>query len=488
MGTLTEEARPGLRSRASAAPIMSRPRLDSIDVVRGIVMVVMALDHVRGYFCRDTFPGGNFIDPVDLTHSYPALFLTRWVTHYCAPTFVFLAGTSAFLYGTRGKTKADLSWFLFSRGLWLILLDLTVIPLSWGFRVDYSHGFGGGIIFVIGSSLIVLSGLIWLPTAAVAAIGVAIIAFHNLLDGRTAEDVGFPLGVWSLLHDGGPIWLIPNRPGVIPDPQNDNVLFWTGMAFQPDILSRLSSLNRLSDIDLPYYKVLLRFFCGYRLLSWIGLIAAGYGFGALFLLDRPERRRQLLGLGITLTLLFVALRYTNYYGDRPKNPPLGQPGPWAYLEKIDDKVRNHDPKGEGSVDWVLTSLSFINCQKYPPSLLFILMTIGPAILAIGLFDRAVTGPISRFFITFGRVPFFFYLLHIPLIHGLAVAVDYLRYGSSPVAHDWPGGPPWLRPADYGWGVPTLYLFWALVILILYPLCWWFARVKQRYRSAWLSYF
>jgi uncharacterized membrane protein len=425
--------------------------------VRGIVMVLMALDHVKHYFSRDEFYlAGLGGDAVDLaSQTTPAQFFTRWVTHFCAPTFVFLAGTSAFLYGTRGKSKAELCWFLFSRGVWLILLEVTVVNWSWAFKIDYTQGMGGGVIWAIGSALVVLSVLIWLPTAAVAAIGVSIIAFHNLLDHKTAEEVGIPFGVWSTLQDGGGFFLLPNVQGLLPDP------------------------------TAKYgYKILLTFATGYRLLAWAGVVAAGYGFGALFLLDRPERRRQLIGLGLVLTLLFVGLRYTNYFGDlrypagpwNPSQDVSGQPGPWS---------RYDNP-------W-FTLLSFLNTQKYPPSLLFLLMTLGPAITAIGLFDRDVTGPISRFFITFGRVPLFYYLLHLPLIHALAVGVDYLRYRSSPVLHDGPWAPaeiirkdPGLYP-DYGFPLPVVYLIWIGVVLLLYPFCWWFARVKQRYRNPLLSY-
>jgi uncharacterized membrane protein len=283
MATFAEEATAGVRNKSSYGSTLSRPRLDAIDIVRGIVMVLMALDHVKHYFGRADFQ----FDAVDLTQpTTPAIFFTRWITHFCAPTFVFLAGTSAFLYGTRGKSKAELSWFLFSRGIWLVILEVTVVNWSWAFRINYTEGMGGAVIWAIGSALMVLSVLIWLPTAAVAAIGVVIIAIHNLLDHKTAEEVGLPYGVWSILQDGGPFWIFPNLHGLIPNPDTKHG-----------------------------YEILLTFSTGYRLLAWTGVIAAGYGFGALFLLDRPQRRRQLIGLGLVLTLLFVALRYTNYFGE-----------------------------------------------------------------------------------------------------------------------------------------------------------------------------
>ena len=457
MSTFAEEATAAVRGKSSYGSALSRPRLDAIDIVRGIVMVLMALDHVKHYFGRADFQ----FDAVDLAQpTTPAIFLTRWITHFCAPTFVFLAGTSAFLYGTRGKSKAELSWFLVRRGIWLVILEVTVVNWSWAFRINYTEGMGGAVIWAIGSALIVLSVLIWLPTAAVAAIGVAIIAFHNLLDHKTAEEVGLPYSVWSILQDGGPFWIFPNLHGLIPNPDTEHAK--------------------------NGYEILLTFSTGYRLLAWTGVIAAGYGFGALFLLDRPQRRRQLIGLGLVLTLLFVGLRYTNYFGDLrypapPDNPSQnvsGQPGPWSVYDKP-----------------YFTPLSFLNCQKYLPSLLFLLMTLGPAITAIGLFDRDVTGPISRFFITFGRVPLFYYLLHLPLIHVLAIGADYLwyGYGNSPFKMDgpWVGAKVLKEQSDqypdYGWSLPSVYLIWILVVLILYPFCWWFARVKQRYRNPLLSY-
>jgi uncharacterized membrane protein len=446
-------------------------RLDSIDLLRGLVMVIMALDHVRGFFSN-----AIGINPTDLNQTNPALFLTRWITHYCAPTFVFLAGTSAFLYGRRCQTRGQLAWFLLTRGIWLVILEVTLVRLGWSFNLDYRFGFGGGVIWAIGCSMIALAGLVFLPTSAVAVVGVALIAFHNLWDIKTAADVGLPEWLWVSLHRGG------------------------DFPFLPEIFKQL----RTWIPALPPWVVDLRFGTGYCLLPWIGVIAAGYGFGAIFLLNPAERRRQLLGLGLALTALFIALRYTNYYGD-PNSRTDSWPGPW----------RVHD-------DWWFTLFSFVNCQKYPPSLLFALMTLGPTITLLGLFEGG-TGRLGRALVVFGRVPLFYYLLHIPLIHALAIGVDYARYGSSPL---WAKGPwdlhkdllpgvastvgltgtpmasgPLLAgstlypgsihldsvPPDYGLSLPGVYLAWACVILLLWPLCWWYAGVKRRHRSGWLSY-
>ncbi len=401
----------------------ARPRLDSIDLLRGLVMVIMALDHVRDYFSHSLFTNPP-TDPTDLDRTTVAMFLTRWVTHFCAPTFVFLAGTGAFLAGTRGKTKKELSWFLLTRGLWLVLLDLIVIRLEWTFNVDYPHEFGG-VIWVIGWSMVVLSTLVYIPTSAVAVVGIALIAYHNLLDGKSAEEVSLPEWLWVILHKPGLFTVLP-------------------------------------PFDLgPFAIPEIQFITAYSLMPWLGVLTTGYAFGAMFLLDPSTRRRQLLGLGVALMLLFVAIRYTNSYGDSR---------PWSRQS-----------------DFPFTVFSFVNCQKYPPSVLFVLMTLGPAITALGLFQRE-WGTVGKFFIVFGRVPLFYYLLHIPLIHGLVVAVDYARYGKSPFLHE---GPWSLRienvPPDYGVALPTVYLIWIGVVLILFPLCWWFAGVKRRRREGWLSY-
>ncbi len=425
---------------AAPAPAASGPRrLDSIDLMRGLVMVVMALDHVRDFMHHDslvprdpTSPlAMDAINPVNLDDTNGLLFLTRWVTHFCAPTFVFLAGTGAYLYGSRGKSRTGLAWFLLSRGLWLMLLDMTLSRLGWAFYLwspdaNGVWALGGGIIWVIGAAMVLLSVLVFLPTSAVAAFGVAVIAFHNLLDMKKAADLHLPEWLWGVLHAGG---------GEVVKGETFSVTFGAG----------------------------------YGLLPCLGIMAAGYGFGALYLLEPGVRRRQLLGLGLMLTALFVVLRASNLYGDPPA-PKLSLPGPWSVREP-----------------WYFTVFSFLNCQKYPASLMYTLMLLGPGITLLGLFEWA-RGPIARFFVVFGRVPLFFYLLHVPLIHGLIVGLDYLRYGASPQATDgcWSvaGKQP---PADYGVSLPMVYVIWVGVVLLLFPLCLWFAEVKRRYRTAWLSY-
>ena len=400
-------------SAVPVKPAGARPRLDSVDLLRGWIMIFMALDHVRDFFHVDMLRG---IDPTDPTQTYPALFFTRWITHFCAPLFFFLAGTGAFLSLGRGKSKRDLSYFLVTRGLWLIVLELTWVRFSWMFSLDPANAFGQ-VIWALGWSMLLMAALIHLPLWALTTFAVVMIAGHNLLDGLKPADFGSFAWLWIILHVQAPFQYGPG---------------WS-------------------------------FFVVYPLVPWIGVMAAGFAFGALLKKEGAERRRKVLWLGIALTAAFVVFRATNLYGD---------PQPWAPQKNA-----------------LYTFFSFLNCTKYPPSLLFLLMTIGPALVMLSLFDREL-GKWSRLVITMGRVPLFFYLLHFPLIHILAVGAAYLHHGYAGGAWDgppWPGAPvPY--PAGYGYGLPGVYAVWLLVLALLYPLCHWFAALKQRRRDAWLSYF
>src|SRR5215210_7614762 len=281
-------------------PLAARVRLDAVDAVRGIVMVIMALDHVRDFFhvYAKTF------DPTDPSKTWTLLFFTRWATHFCAPTFVFLAGTGAFLSTRRGKTRPELARFLLTRGLWLVLLELTLVRFGWFFNFDY-HVMIAQVIWAIGWSMVALAGLVFLPTRAVAAVGLALILLHNLLDGVSADSFGSFRWLWVVLHE-------------------QNVL-----ALRPDVFV----------------------FVAYPLVPWVGVMALGYAFGSLLTLERERRRRLLLTIGGSAVVLFVVLRAANVYGD---------PTPWV-------------SQARGA--W-FTLLSFLNTQKYPPSLLFLLMTLG----------------------------------------------------------------------------------------------------------------
>jgi uncharacterized membrane protein len=380
----------------------ARPRLDSIDLLRGLIMIVMALDHTRDFF------GASGANPRDV--AMPALFMTRWITHFCAPVFILLSGISAWLYGTRGRSTGELSRFLLLRGLWLVLAELTIVRFGWSFSLDLDRYFIQ-VIFAIGVSMIVLAALVHLPRWAIAAIGLVMIAGHNLLDGIKVDDLGLFSSLWHVLH-------------------------------QPGMLQFGSSVH---------------VFLLYPLIPWIGVMAAGYALGPLFQRERAVRLRWLIGLGVAVTLGFVALRATNLYGD---------PAPWA-------------PQGSA----LATVLSFINCEKYPPSLLYLMMTLGPALLLLAAFESA-RGRIAGVITTYGRVPLFYYVAHLYLIHALAIVLALLTTGNGAwLLGSFPSG----KPPGYGLALPSLYAVWLLVVVTLYPLCARFAALKQQRRDWWLSY-
>jgi uncharacterized membrane protein len=375
-------------------------------------MAIMALDHVRDYFSDRMF-----IDPVDLDKTTPALFFTRWITHYCAPTFVFLAGVGALLGGRRGKTKPELAWFLLTRGVWLAFLEITVIHIIWAFDWD-PYQLGAGVFWPLGWGMIVLSALIFLPTSAIAVFGFVLVAFHNLFDNITAAQLGIPNLLWQVLHNG------------------QKAIVWQG-----------------TDYTVTFES-------GYCLIPWVGVMALGYCFGNMLFLESKSRRREIFGLGAALTVAFIVLRALSIYGDR--NPWVVQGTP------------------------IYTLMSFLNCWKYPPSLMYLLMTLGPTIMALALFDQVKTTWLQPI-ITFGRVPLFFYLLHIPLIHGSAVILDYIRFGWSPLLSNGPWFDGKLVPLFYGVSLPIVYGVWIGVLVVLYPLCRWYADFKKRSKSVWLSY-
>ncbi len=390
-----------------------RPRLEAIDLWRGVIMLLMALDHTRDFLHHDILQ----YTATDLTKTSAALFLTRWVTHFCAPVFCFFGGTAAFLSLGRGKTTGEVSRFLITRGVWLIFLELTVVYVGWMFRFDYAI-FGGQVIWALGWAMIVLGLLVYLPRWAIATFGVVMIAAHNLSDGVQPEAFGSFAWLWMMLHTGGGVQLAPGHV----------------------------------------------FFFAYPLVPWLGVMAAGYAFGAVLKRERAERRRIVLWLGVGLTAGFVLLRLSNLYGD---------PRPWSAQPTA-----------------LFTLFSFLNCSKYPPSLLYLLMTLGPSLIALAALDRDL-GRWARPIIVFGRVPLFFYLLHIPLIHGVAVLFSYLRYGRADwlfiMPPFWGAEAAQAYPPDYGYGLGAVYLIWLGVVLALYLPCRWFADLKQRRRDPWLSY-
>jgi len=389
------------KRQAAEAGTGARVRISSIDLLRGLVMVVMALDHTR-----DFFAAGGF-NPRDVGE--PALFMTRWITHFCAPTFIFLAGISAFLYGAQRQT-GEISRFLFTRGCWLVLIEFTVVRLGWSFNLHFDH-LVVQVIFAIGASMIALAALVYLPRWAIATVGLVMILGHNLLDPITPAQFGAAGPVWNLLHQPGIISLAPG----------------------------------------------FKLFVLYPLIPWIGVMAAGYALGPVFKLERAARVRTLLALGIAVTIGFVVFRATNLYGD---------PAPWTMQD-----------------GFLATALSFINCEKYPPSLLYLAMTLGPALLLLAAFDGA-RGTSVDWIATFGRVPFFYYVVHIFLIHTLAVLFAWATIGDAPWLF---GAFPPNKPASYGLGLAGIYVVWLMVVVALYPLCGWFARIKQRRTEWWWSY-
>lgn len=401
---------------ATAATV---PRVNAVDLLRGIVMVIMLLDHTRDFVHREIL---NF-DPSDLTKTNTVLFFTRWVTHFCAPIFVFLAGTGAFLQTARGKSKRELSRFLITRGLWLILLELTVIRVLVWFNFDFHFAFMLQVIWVIGVSMILLAGLIYLPLRVIAIGGIVMIALHNLLDGIRVQsfpvpDKPLPGGwdsVWMLLHQQGMIFLTPKVYGLVL----------------------------------------------YPLIPWVGVLAVGYCFGAVYKWEVARRRRVLFQLGAGLLAGFVVLRALNVYGD---------PSRWSVQKNA-----------------MFTMLSFLNVTKYPPSLLFLMMTLGAGIIALPWFEQLGHGFLSRVMITFGRVPLIFYMGQWFTAHGLAIIAGYLA--GQPIAWQFVGviDQPRPNPGNLGFSLWVVYVFWLIGLVLLYPLCRWFAEVKRRRRYWWLSY-
>lgn len=380
-------------------------RVDSIDVLLGLVMLLLALDHTREFFhhaaSAETDPANGSL----------ALFFTRWITHLAAPVLVFLAGTSAFLSGTRGQSKRQLSRFLVTRGLLLIALELTWVHWAgWSFTIPWKEH-SGLLIWALGWSMIALAALIHLPRWASASVGISIITLHNTLDFLTPESFGALGWLWQILHDGGDIALANG----------------------------------------------FRFNAGYPILPWIGVIATGYAFGPVMQKSPDVRQPWLLRVGINLTVVFFLLRFTNLYGDAAA---------WT-----------SQPTG------LRTLLSMLDCTNLPPSLCHLLMTLGPTAILLAWLDLK-NPEFLKPLLVIGRVPLFFYLLHLPLIHGLAIAVNLLRYNRA----DWLyGSEPAPPPPDAGFELPFVYLAWIAALIILFPACQWLANVKHGRKNKWLSY-
>ena len=388
-----------------------RSRSESIDLLRGSVMIVMALDHVRHFFHHEAF----LFEPTDLTRTTALLFFTRWITHFCAPVFVFLAGISAYLYGVN-KTKNELSYYLFTRGLWMVFVELFIIGLGQTFNPSYPM-FNLQVIWAIGISMIVLSAMIYLNRQFILAISILLIAAHNLLDNVHIPGGGLAAVGWSILHE----------------PAN-------------------------------FYFGRFNIFIQYPVMPWIGILALGYYLGSLFSpSDNPEKiKTEKLFLGIAAIALFLVLRTLNLYGDAAH---------WNYQKNA-----------------VFSLLSFLNLTKYPPSVLYILLTLGPAMLFLAFAEKPLNSFLSKIAV-FGRVPFFFYVVHIYLIHLLAMigaVISGYRW-SDMILQTKVNRVPELK--GYGFNLLTVYLVWIGLILLMYPCCKWYDRYKRTHRSSkwWLSY-
>ena len=384
-------------------------RVASVDVLRGVAMVLMAIDHTRDYF------GAAGINPTDPATTTVALFFTRWITHFCAPTFFLLTGTGAYL-SSRRRDPAALARFLVTRGLWLIVLETVIMRcIAWQFNFDFRVNFLI-VLWALGWSMIALATLVRWPPIVAAVFGMALIVGHNLLDRVNP----------SVFGGARPLWLILHQPGLL--------------------------------VAGPKYFVVV----AYPLIPWVGVTAVGYALGQIFEWEADRRRAFLLRIGATLTVAFLALRWLNVYGD---------PRPWAVQRP-----------------GVFTVLSYLNTTKYPPSLLFLLMTLGPALLFLRAVDARTPSwlqPVS----VFGRVPLFYFVLHAPLIHLLALVICWYRYGTIHWVLESPRPDlyPFTQPPGWPLSLPAVYSIWIVVVILLWPACRWYASLKARRRDWWLSY-
>jgi uncharacterized membrane protein len=391
--------------------LTEKPRIASIDIMRGIVMVIMALDHARDYYHADAF----VYDPLNLERTTPFLFFTRFITHFCAPTFVLLAGTAVRITEQR-KTKKEISWFLFTRGLWLILLEITVIRFSMVFNLYYDVTVFQ-VIWAIGFSMVLLAAAVRLPFNAILALGIVITAGHDILHAITLQANDPFVVLWTFVHQFNFVQLAPGFSAFVP----------------------------------------------YPFLPWFGILLLGYCLGEWFRkdVDPAARKKLLLRTGIFALLLFVLLRTFNIYGD---------PAPWS-----------------GQKDALYSLLSFLSVTKYPVSLQYTLVTLGPVLMSLAWLESVKT-PALRPFGVIGRVPLFYYILHFYLLHLGALALLMMRTGKGLGDIDFHfnagfGG----LPAGEGYSLWVAYVAWITVVLLLYPLCNWYNNYKRTHKQWWLSY-
>ena len=422
-------------------------RIYSVDFLRGVVMMIMLLDHTRDFVHHDAFNS----DPTDPVSTTVPLFFTRWITHYCAPTFVFLSGMSIYLQKLNGKSNRQLSWFLFTRGLWLVVLEFTVIRFLVTFNLDYGSFFGmAQVIWVIGVSMIVMAVLIYLPLWVVAGIGLAMILLHNLAD--ASIDLPPRIAFGGSPDLGQAVWLVLHQQSVIP-------LFGKSIVF-----------------------------VAYPLIPWIGVMAVGYALGIVYSWDAQRRRKLLLAIGVLATLLFVGLRASNLYGDSNE---------WRNEAQFLEMVKARGEAGDLGPDFKMptpamsepefTIVSFFNAQKYPPSLIFLLMTLGPGLIILALTD-GISGQAvwQKIAIVFGRVPLFFYILQWIWAHGSGVLLSLIA--GKDISYFFNTlGPGMTLPEDNGFSLPVVYAVWIVGLILIYPLCLWYGNLKQRNKHWLLSY-
>jgi len=389
---------------------VEKPRISSIDLMRGIVMVIMALDHTRDFYNIDNL---NF-DPTDLTKTYPALFFTRWITHYCAPTFVMLSG-AAIAISSQRKSPADMSKFLLTRGLWLIFLEVTIVRFGLVYNFIFD-AFIFQVIWAIGASMVVMSALIRLRARTIWMAGLAIVFTHNLLEMiPITPEHGAGYVVWGFFtrtfffFDGSPIVIVP-----------------------------------------------------YPVLPWLGIMMSGFGVGLLFGpgFDTAKRKKYLFSIGAAAILLFITLRFFNLYGD---------PRPWTTQK-----------------DGVFTLMSFLNVTKYPPSLMYTLMTLGPVLVILSWMETANLNALKPLNV-YGRVPLFYYILHFIIIHGTAVLIYAIANHVPFSALHFRFSDDLGVPAAGRYSLAGTYLAWFCIVLFLYPLCVWYNRYKSTHKHWWLSY-
>lgn len=381
-------------------------RIQSLDVVRGLIMIVMALDHVRDYFHADAF----VYDPGNLGKTSVLLFITRWITHLCAPLFVLLSGTSAFLAG-RSMSKAELSQFLLKRGLLLVLIEILIINFAWSFNIHLPR-ITLGVLWAIGMSMIFLAGIIYMPRKIIFLVGIVMIAAHNLLDTVHVAGDGPLAFLWGVLHE--------------------RKVFTFG-----------GTIVRSS----------------YPLIPWIGVMAIGYALGSLYdvKFDDARRKQLLIYLGSACVFLFILIRAINLYGD---------PSPWSMQATS-----------------TFTVLSFLNTTKYPPSLDFLLMTIGPGLIFLALTEKW-SSPFAMVAATYGKVPLFYYIVHLYAIHFLAMIAAVLSgYAWSNMIlsssiHDAPG------LEGYGFSLSGVYIIWIALVAALYSLCRLYTNYKKSHKEKW----